>query len=130
MKEISFHDILVGATLVGTFLLSYCNKHSFSIVCKPQRKEIFKGSFTTESYQQTKDGWTVANPQILSYHFITSNVPKASIDKLCTFPTQKARMELFQWSRLPQVERSFVKAAERVCSLASTSKLQESGSHC
>lgn len=77
MKEISFHDILVGATLVGTFLLSYCNKHSFWIVCKPQRKEIFKGSFTTESYQQMKDGWTVANPQILSYHFITKQCPKS-----------------------------------------------------
>lgn len=67
-----------------------------------------------------EDGYTVANPQVLSYHFITSNILKDSIDKLSTFPTQKARMELFQWSRFPQVERSFVKAAEGVLSSAST----------
>lgn len=47
-----------------------------------------------------KDGWTVANPQMLSYCFIPRNVPKPSSDKLRMFPTKKARMELFQWSRL------------------------------
>lgn len=67
-----------------------------------------------------EDGCTVANPEVLSYHFITSNILKASIDKLSTFPTQKARMELFQWSRFLRVKRSFVTAAEGMLSFAST----------
>lgn len=100
MKEISFHDILAGATLVRTFLLSYGNKHWFWIVHKSERKAIFKRSFTIESYQQMKDGWTVAKPQILSYHFIIRNVPKASIDKLWTFPTQQARMEPYSMEQI------------------------------
>lgn len=56
MKEIELHDTLVVAPLVGTFLLNYSNKHSFLIVRKPEREEIFKRSFTIESYQQMKDG--------------------------------------------------------------------------
>lgn len=37
---------------------------------------------TLERYKQIKDGWTVANPQMLSYCFIPRNVPKPSSDKL------------------------------------------------
>lgn len=85
-------------------------------MCKPGRKDIFKRSFTIESYQQMKDGWTVANRQILSYHSISSNVPKASIDKLRTFPTQKAKIELFSMEQIATGGET----AERVCSLAST----------
>lgn len=53
-----------------------------------------------ENTRKMKDGWAVANPQMLSYCFIPRNVPKPSSYKPFMFPIAKARIELFQCSRL------------------------------